>query len=320
MAKYETLTTSLGKSKIIEAAATGGMVNISQFAVGDDGSRVTESLTSLRKERWRGTINDVVLDPKNPNYLTYELIIPFDVGGFTIREVGLLDDEGDLIAISNYPDTYKPLLSEGTGKQTIINFVIEVSNADAVSINIDPSIVNATKAYVDRQIDDVKSWVTALSNECKEKIEIVDGKVEMSLAAIQRIMIQMELDGKTDGNSFFDSFDSSSTQNIKIVHDDTYITTAAKASGDTLSVDAETLEVGKEYVIFDDAHHESILVASIDVKEVVLSAPLTNDYKKGAVVTRSTLNVNRQQKHPDGTANFVAKGYTVYNATSEVLN
>lgn len=320
MAKYETYTTALGKKKIVEAAATGGMVNITQFAVGEDGSQVSESMTSLRKEKWRGTINDVVLDPKNPNYLTYELIIPFDVGGFTIREVGLLDDEGDLIAISNYPDTYQPLLTEGTGKQSIINFVVEVSNADVIAINIDPSIVNATKDYVDRQISDVKTWVTALNEECEESIKIVDGKVEMSLAAIQRIMIQMELDGKTDGNSFFDSFDTATPQNIKILHGDTYIVTATEPQAKSVAIDAEALDVGVEYIIFDDANAENLIVTSSTGNVANLSTPLTNGYKKGAVITRSTLTVDRKNKNPDGTANFVPKAYTTYNATSEVLN
>lgn len=127
------------------------------MAVGDGGGQYyepTASQTNLRHEVWRGEMNTLTVAPNNPNWLIAELVLPEDVGGWYVREVGVFDDEGELIAIGKFPESYKPLLPGGCGKQVCIRLIMEVSNTTAVTLTVDPSIVLATRDYVDARLDE----------------------------------------------------------------------------------------------------------------------------------------------------------------------
>ncbi len=127
------------------------------MAVGDGGGQYyepTASQTTLRREVWRGEMNTLTVAPNNPNWLIAELVLPEDVGGWYVREVGVFDDEGELIAIGKFPESYKPLLPGGCGKQVCIRLIMEVSNTTAVTLTVDPSIVLATRDYVDVRLDE----------------------------------------------------------------------------------------------------------------------------------------------------------------------
>ncbi|XLM21028.1 phage tail protein, partial [Chromobacterium piscinae] len=91
-------------------------------------------------------------DPANPNWIIAELVIPDEVGGFTIREVGVFDAAGALIAVGKFPESYKPVLADGANKQLYVRLIMEVSNAAAVTLQVDPSVVLATRATVDQRI------------------------------------------------------------------------------------------------------------------------------------------------------------------------
>ena len=118
--KFKTVITKSGAAKIAAAtSASGKKVNITHMAVGDgDGNLPTPSSSQkkLIREVWRGTPNKVVQDSKKPNQIIAELVIPPDAGGFWMREIGLFDDSGTLIAVANMAESYKPLLSEGSGR------------------------------------------------------------------------------------------------------------------------------------------------------------------------------------------------------------
>lgn len=149
---YFAIPTHAGQAKIANAIALGVPLKITQMAVGDgNGLPVTPNpaQTALVREQRRAPLNTLFQDPLNPAQLVAEQIIPENVGGWWIREVGLYDETGTLIAIANSPDTYKPQLSEGSGRTQTIRMVLIVSDTSAVELKIDPAVVLATRKYVD---------------------------------------------------------------------------------------------------------------------------------------------------------------------------
>lgn len=151
MATYYTLLTRIGQARIANAVALNQKVNLTYMAVGDGNGNPTtpnENQTSLIREKYRATINQLTVDVDNPNYLVAELIVPTTVGGWSIYEVGVFDDQNQLIAVANFPATYKPELAEGSGRDLIVRIIIQVSNTSVVTLKIDPAITLASQAWV----------------------------------------------------------------------------------------------------------------------------------------------------------------------------
>lgn len=149
---YFAILTAVGEAKLANAAALGTQLQISRMAVGDgNGSLPTPNptQTALINERYRADLNELKVDPNNSNQIIAELVIPEAEGGWWIREMGLLDAAGDLIAVSNCPPSYKPQMTEGSGRTQVLRMVLIVSSTAAVQLKIDPSVVLATRAYVD---------------------------------------------------------------------------------------------------------------------------------------------------------------------------
>lgn len=159
---FYTILTNVGKAKIANAASLGTKVNMTQLAVGDGNGAYynpTENQTSLRHEVWRGIINTIHTDGQNPNWIVLETVIAANVGGFTVREVGVFDADGDLIAVGKYPETYKPVLADGSAKDLYIRMILEVTNASSVTLKLDPAVVLASKKYVDDSVNRVEKKV-----------------------------------------------------------------------------------------------------------------------------------------------------------------
>ncbi|MEB7937388.1 MULTISPECIES: tail fiber protein [Escherichia] len=155
--EFYTLLTSRGMAKIANALANKKQLHLQKMAIGDGGGQYYEptvSQTKLRHEVWRGDLNTLTVAPNNPNWLIAELVLPENIGGWYVREVGVFDTDGELIAIGKFPESYKPLLPGGSGKQVCIRLIMEVSNTAAVTLTVDPSIVLATRDYVDSQLDE----------------------------------------------------------------------------------------------------------------------------------------------------------------------
>ncbi|ENG2753619.1 tail fiber protein [Salmonella enterica subsp. enterica] len=155
--EFYTLLTDRGMAKIASALADKKQIHLQKMAVGDGGGQYyepTASQTNLRHEVWRGEMNTLTVAPNNPNWLIAELVLPEEIGGWYVREVGVFDADGELIAIGKFPESYKPLLPGGCGKQVCIRLIMEVSNTTAVTLTVDPSIVLATRDYVDARLDE----------------------------------------------------------------------------------------------------------------------------------------------------------------------
>ena len=154
--EFYTLLTNRGMAKIASALADKKQLHLQKMAVGDGGGQYyepTASQTKLRHEVCRGDLNTLTVAPNNPNWLIAELVLPENIGGWYVREVGVFDTDGELIAIGKFPESYKPLLPGGCGKQVCIRLIMEVSNTTAVTLTVDPSIVLATRDYVDSHLD-----------------------------------------------------------------------------------------------------------------------------------------------------------------------
>ncbi|HBD3574393.1 TPA: tail fiber protein [Escherichia coli] len=154
--KFKTVITTAGAAKLAAATAPGGRkVNITTMAVGDGGGKLPvpdAGQTGLIHEVWRHALNKISQDKRNSNYIIAELVIPPEVGGFWMRELGLYDDAGTLIAVANMAESYKPALAEGSGRSQTCRMVIIVSSVTSVALTIDTTTVMATQDYVDDKI------------------------------------------------------------------------------------------------------------------------------------------------------------------------
>lgn len=156
--EFFTILTATGRNKLAAATATGTALTLTQMAVGDGDNGAyyspAEAQTTLKHEVWRGAINHLAVDANNPNWIVAELVIPDNVGGFYIREVGLFDSTGAMIAVGKFPESYKPTLAAGSNKQLYVRMILDVSNTSAVTLLVDPSVVLATRQYCDDKVAD----------------------------------------------------------------------------------------------------------------------------------------------------------------------
>ncbi|EIV7282304.1 phage tail protein [Klebsiella pneumoniae] len=157
---FKSMITVAGSKKISDAIVNGDRVIFAQMSVGDGGGNATnpdENQTSLVNERFRTQINSLKLSDTE-NIIIAEMIIPPEVGGFTIREAALFDDTGTCMAVANVPETYKPALAEGSGRFTILRIWLAVSSTEAVELVVDPGIVLATVEDVINAGSEIKDY------------------------------------------------------------------------------------------------------------------------------------------------------------------
>lgn len=160
--KYYAILTNQGAARLANATMLGSKLNLTQMAVGDaNGVLPTPdpAQTKLINQKRIAPLNLLSVDPNNQSQIIAEQIIPENEGGFWIREIGLYDDEGVLIAVANCPETYKPQLQEGSGRTQTIRMILVVSNTEAITLKIDPSVVLATRKYVDDEVTELRLYV-----------------------------------------------------------------------------------------------------------------------------------------------------------------
>lgn len=182
--KFYTIMTSIGKASITNATTLGGKVDFKYMALGDGNGTYyspVESQTTLVNEVHRTQINHIQVDPKNPSWIRLSIVIPANVGGFTVREVGAFDAEGNLLIIGKYPETYKPVLDDGSTKDLTINMILEVSNASIVNLRVDPSVVIATNEYVDDKFKEL-AGTGRTTETVKKNADKIKGITEGSIS------------------------------------------------------------------------------------------------------------------------------------------
>ncbi|WP_414500070.1 phage tail protein [Zymobacter sp. IVIA_12111.31 C1] len=168
MANHYTILTDVGATKVANALRSGSRIEIREMALGDGNGTLPQpdgSAKALVNERYRAQINSASVDAKNDAWVIFEQILAPDVGGWWIREVALYDTDGDLIAIGNYPEQYKPLLTEGASTTQTVRVVIQVLSSAAITLNVDPAVVLATRK-------DLESAVQGLEDRKASKDEL----------------------------------------------------------------------------------------------------------------------------------------------------
>lgn len=198
--KYFALLTNIGAAKLASATALGAQVEITQMAVGDGNGALptpNPAQTALVHELRRAQLNMLTVDPVNTNQIIAEQVIPEDAGGWWIREIGLFDKDGDMIAVANCAETYKPQLQEGSGRVQVIRVILIVSSTEAVTLKIDPSVVLATRKYVDDAVIEVKAYAddvmkkhVAAANPHKQYPLIANALKEMVDAGLVNQVLQ----------------------------------------------------------------------------------------------------------------------------------
>lgn len=149
---YYAILTTLGLQRLAEATASGVPLVFAHVAVGDgNGVAITPdaAMTALVHETARVSVNNVEVSPDQPDIVRVEGLLPSDTGGFTIREAGLFNFAGELIAIASYPPIYKPTPADGVTVEEYIRILLQLTDVTAVSLTVDPSVITATRIYVD---------------------------------------------------------------------------------------------------------------------------------------------------------------------------
>ncbi|MCT8230135.1 phage tail protein [Proteus terrae] len=195
-AKFFALLTVIGANKLAKATALGTTLKITQMAVGDGGGTLPAPDTQQTKlvgEKRRAGLNTLFVDPKNDSQIIAEQVIPENEGGYWIREIGLFDDEGSLIAVGNCPETYKPQLQEGSGRTQTIRMILTVSHTESVELKVDPSVILATREFVNDAIESASKQTLA------EVAKLYATKAELS-TGLSKVQKSAD-DANTNANS-----------------------------------------------------------------------------------------------------------------------
>lgn len=205
--QFMAILTAVGEARLANAQALGIAWNITQLGVGDGNGAepMPDRLqTALISERRRAPLNQLKVDPNNASIIIAEQVIPEDVGGWWIREIGLYDEAGDLVAVANCPPTFKPQLAQGSGRTQVVRLNLLVSSTQSITLKIDPSVVLATRAYCDGKVAeelakrDHKQSVRAATtaNIALNGLQPLDGVV---LVAGDRVLVKNQATAKDNG-------------------------------------------------------------------------------------------------------------------------
>lgn len=196
---YFTLVTDSGTQKMFEALNEEKKINITEFAVGDGGGRFyepTTAATALKNEVWRGPVNACSVSLESENLLIVESVIASDVGGFTIREMGLYDEDGVLIAICNTPDTQKVKVADGVVHELNLSMEIALANTASVELIVDPNVVMATKKDIEKLRLEVKAQIENINQTAQEQLQealSIIGNTEKDIDSMKRNMLKMAM-------------------------------------------------------------------------------------------------------------------------------
>ncbi|WP_256402047.1 phage tail protein [Campylobacter coli] len=174
--EYYTILTKIGIAKFIAARASGNGINLKSFKLSSKVILPSEEMQSLEEIVYEANISSKSVDESNPNYVNLMCHVPSDVGGFEVNAVGIYDEAGDLLAVGNVPRTYKPILKEGSAKELMIKIVMELSNAEEVILKLDPSVIMASRDYVDAIKIELELKIETLKEELKALINTKEDK------------------------------------------------------------------------------------------------------------------------------------------------
>lgn len=180
--KQYTLLTANGINKLLKTASNGSKIILKEVVVSDFDGELSESITTIPNEKYRGAINAITINESDSNILDVDAIIPPDVGGFYIKTAGIFCDDGSLFAVARLADTYKPLLSEGSSKDITLNFKLQIANAnESIVLKVDNNVVLATRKWSDatfmKKTDKIDAYA---KKESDDKFALKDDLPELA--------------------------------------------------------------------------------------------------------------------------------------------
>lgn len=293
--QFYTILTNKGKAKIANATLLNSNVTLTTLKVGDGNGAYynpTEEQTDLKNVVHTCQVGSISIDKKNPNWVVVETIIPGSVGGFIIREIGLFDTEGDMIAVGKYPETYKPVVANGASKDLNVRTIFEVSNAENVTLNINPSVIIATKEDI---------------NNLQE--QITDNATQLKEMANPNLLINGGFQVWQRGTSFLN------------------VNTYAKYTADRWRIDAmngsvasvEKYDEGLKYTVVTNADFNPLLVQEIEITPNMRGKKITFSASFGEVSGNFVINLQHYTNgtHTPMTSNYIATNGT-YMVTAEI--
>lgn len=249
---FKTIHTNYGLTRLAEAESTGTPINLTHMAVGDGNGNPVEpsdNQTELVREMFRAELNRVYQDPADNTRFTAELVIPASEGGFTLREVGVFDDQGGLFVVGNLPDTYKPAAAEGSFADTVVRVEFLVSNADIVSLQVDPNVAVATQSWISNNVTAGTLIPGGTTGQQLVKASNADGDVEWQDPDVQNITVDIidEIQTLADGQTQVDLV-STTTYGLAVYIEGVRINRGAGADQWEPDATIETrLTLGKAY-------------------------------------------------------------------------
>ena len=194
---YFSVVTDVGTTEMVKALNEDRKLNIIEFAVGDGNGAYyspTQEMTALRREVWRGSVHSCRISEDNENVLVIESVIPANEGGFTIREMAIFDDKGNMIAVCNTPDTQKVKVSDGVVHELALSLEILVYNTDSIELMVDPNVVTATKKDIERLRQSLTQSINivniAFQEEMQKALKSITG-LQIEVDNIKNDMLRM---------------------------------------------------------------------------------------------------------------------------------
>lgn len=275
--EYYTILTKIGIAKFIAARASGNGVNLKSFKLSSKVILPSEEMQSLEEIVYEANINSKSVDENNPNYINLMCYVPSDIGGFEINAIGIYDEVGDLLAVGNLPRTYKPILKEGSAKELMIKIVMELSNAEEVILKLDPSVIMASRDYVDAIKIELELKIETLKEELKA---LINTKEDKGVAANLDKALKTELTkliNKKENTGTAASLDAQLRDElIALINKKENIGVAKQL------VDALRSELTKEIKSF---------IPELRVEKRIITAKYVYDRKKGQMVLVSLSNI-----------------------------
>ena len=250
---FKSIHTIAALQLMAQAEAQAEQIRLTHMAVGDGGGNPVEpdqAQTQLVRETFRATVNRVYQDPNTPNMFTAELVIPASEGGFTIREVGVFDSNGNLFIVGNLPETYKPTAGDGSFSDTVIRVAFMVTNASIVELNIDPNVVVATQSWILNAITPALLFPGGTTNQILRKKSNADGDTEWADPEFSTIVVDVIEEEQTLAeNQTIVTWGTVTTLGLAVYIEGVRIPRKAGADGWQIhSVDATTkIVLGKAY-------------------------------------------------------------------------
>ncbi len=282
-AKFFALLTVIGANKLAKATALGTTLKITQMAVGDGGGTLPTPDTQQTKlvgEKRRAGLNTLFVDPKNDSQIIAEQVIPENEGGYWIREIGLFDDEGSLIAVGNCPETYKPQLQEGSGRTQTIRMILTVSHTESVELKVDPSVILATREFVNDAIESTSKEILkeveknyATKEDVKKKFNI-DNVVHEKGASKEKVISQFGVTEFFQPKGAYPTKPEMTQELNKKVDKSSISQQLANDVNKVPSLDLVTRELGKKQAVGDYADKSTSITqyfnsAIVSKKEII---------------------------------------------------